>query len=284
MLISGHQRKLCHDARPMISKPCSMFKSNSLYQNISQSSANKSNQNKTYTQGTRLMYKPAKAIPCGRSLSGTKLYSRGSSSQENYVNKSTLSQKGTIKQESHNCSARCYTRRSNSTVSSPDRCFSASAAKYFNKASEKLCKNYRAKCGVTTGQKATGTKQRCMSATNSSRNSILVSNTLTQRNNTNQWHQNSVGKSSSSLLSKSNNFDRESMSDVISFSDELIEQQLDAYSTSDESAVLDIKWRPQSCISFQRTVVPAEIILPNHKHYCSTFLKNRPNSSPCSVR
>ena len=263
-----------------------MFKSNSPYKNISQSSANKSNQNKTYTQATRLMYKPAKAIACGRSLSGTKLYSRGSSSQANYVNKSTLSQKDVIKQESHNRSAKCYTKRSNSTVSSPDRCFSASAAKYFYKASEKQCKNYRARCGVTTGQNATGTKQRCMSAPNSSRNAFLVSNTLTQPNNTNWWRgrQNSVGKFSSSLLSKSNNFDQESMSDVISFSDELIEEQLDAYSTSDESAVLDIKWRPQSCISFQRTVVPAEIILPNHKHYCSTFLKNRPQSSPCPVR
>ena len=297
MLSTAYPGPLTYNARPMF-EPWSMFKSNSRYQKISQSSGNRTNQNKVYAQTTKQMavtrsFNPAKSIAChkqnvSQSLLCTRLYPRGTSLQGNHVDRSTLSKKNITSSDNLDNSAKCYNKQSNNTVSNCERCFSAPANRYFH-TSDQHHKKCKSKSKVTNGCKATGTKRRCTSAPktlNNSRNAFLICNTLTQPNNANRQtvHRNSVEKFSSSVLSKSNNFDQESMSDVISFCDELIEQQLDAYSTSDDSSILEINWRPQSCISFRKKFVPQDTILSKDKHHCTTFLRNRPHSSPNPVR
>jgi hypothetical protein len=169
------------------------------------------------------------------------------------------------------------------TVSNYGRCFSAPSTRSFYRTSEQ----HHAKCTLE-GELINGsrvnlrTKHRCMSAPKTSRNVLSVCNTLTKASPSNRQtvHPRSAEKFSNSLLSKTIEFDKESMSDVMSFSDNIIELQLDACSTSDDSSIANVRWRPRSCISFRRTVQ----LVPNSKHHCVTPLKNRPHSSPNPVR
>ena len=297
MVGTESHRTMLYNGRTM-SEPSSMLKSNSQYQMTSQNGGNKNKQNKACMQTTRRRdaigsyYQHTKFNACYKQYrSQTLLYTRScprdTGSQTTWDENLTLLQKNSKKQSASNLNngALLYTSKSNSDISLRGRCFSAPPTRGFYRTSEQHYAKYMPKGDLTNRSKATRTKHRSMSApktSNGLRNSLSVCNTFTKSNLTNQQTvcSKSAEKFSSSLLSKTNDLDKESMSDVISFSDDVIEQQLDAYSTSDDSSVVDFKWRPQSCISFRRTVEFA----PNSKHHCVTYLKNRPRSSPNPVR
>ncbi|CAB3999033.1 FK506-binding 5-like isoform X1 [Paramuricea clavata] len=283
------QRKLLHNVRPM-SEPCSILKSNSQYQRTSQNSGNKNKQSMVKTQTgrqrdvRRSYHAPTKSNAydkqyCSQTLVCTRPHSRNTSSQLTSLGAKPL-QKNATTQSSLNNGAKLYTKTSNSNfVSNYGRCLSAPSTRSFYRTSEQ----HHAKCTLE-GELINGskvnlrTKHRCMSAPKISRNVLSVCNTLTKASPSNRQtvHPRSAEKFSNSLLSKTIEFDKESMSDVMSFSDDIIELQLDACSTSDDSSVVDVRWRPRSCISFRRVVE----LVPNSKHHCVTPLKNRPHSSP----
>ena len=296
MLQPSFQRKLSHQGRPM-SQPCSTLKSN--LEPWQRTSASKSKQNRAYTQSTRQRdvlaahYQPTKSIPCHKHHSGqSSLYRRSSSgsigTQLCGNNKSTAFQKNANKQNEHDLGAGFYTRP-NSALSLRGRRFSAPLTRSFYRASELHQMKCAPKSGSTYGSKVSGARQRCMSAPktfNGLRNSSSLCNTLTEANLTNEavktrktGHPTLTEKFSSSLLSKPNELDNESMSDVMSFADDVIERQLDTYSTSDNASIVDVRCRPQSCISFRRTVDHTLVC----KHYVS-YVQDRPRSSPSPVR
>jgi hypothetical protein len=287
------QRKLLYNVRPM-SEPCSILKSNSRYQKTSQNSGSKNKQIMVNTQAGRQRdvrisyYAPTKSNAydkqyCIQSLVCTRPSSRNTSLQLTSWCTKPL-QKNATTQSSLDNGAKYYTKKSNrNSVSNYGRCFSAPSTRSFYRTSEQ----HHAKCTLE-GELIIGskvnlrTKHTCMSAPKTSRNALSVCYTLTKASPSNRQtvHPRSAEKFSNSLLSKTIEFDKESMSDVMSFSDNIIELQLDACSTSDDSSIANVRWRPRSCISFRRTVQ----LVPNSKHHCVTPLKNRPHSSPNPVR
>ena len=297
MLQPSSQRRFSHQGRPM-PQPCSTLKSNL---EPWQRTASKSKPSKAYTQSARQRdvlaahYQPTKSTPshqqhCGQSSLYRRSSSRNIGTQMCRNNKSTALQKNASKQNEHVLVVRFYTN-SNSAMSLHGRCFSAPLTRSFYGASEP----HKMKCTPTRrstyGKKPNGARQRCMSAPksfNGLRNSLSLCNTLTEANLTNEavktrktGHPKLTDHEtfSSSLLSKPNELDNESMSDVMSFSDDFIKRQLDAYSTSDDSSIVDVGCRPRSCISFGRTVDHTLV----SKHYVS-YVQDRPRSSPNPVR